>query len=85
MKMPQIRAQVRPIQAGKCQGEGKYRSCRDAPHVVYGRRTRCWTPGPRTPLFRCLLVSYRTLSLEFRLCKAEGARARATASWVQRA
>ena len=54
VKMPQIRA-IRPVQAdaGLKAKVKIYRSRRDASHMVYGRRTLWWTPGPRTPLFLC--------------------------------
>ena len=84
VKMPQMRA-IRPVQAdaGLKAKVKNYRSCRDAPHVVYGRRTLWWTPGPRTPLFR-LLVSYRTLASIWLIAKKPRAPGHARRELVQR-
>ena len=76
---------IRPIQAGNPQSEGKYRSCRTIPIMLYGVGG---SGGRLDPVFLVFVLHASVLqnaSLDLVNCqKAEGARARATRAGATR-
>ena len=81
VKIPQIRAQILGLcESAKVKARlSIYRSCRDVTHVVYGRRTLWWTPGPVCLFFLLASVLQDASSIKFILRQSrEGGRAHAT-------
>ena len=76
---------IRPIQAGNPQSEGKYRSCRTIPIMLYGVGGSGGRLDPVCLVFALHASVLQDASLDLVNCqKAEGARARATRAGATR-